>query len=295
MIYAKGMDTSGLIIEDLSRLAVLVSVISLGVLFGFFYQYLELLRSSPASLRESATGIAHGTRHIFDNDEDLLAWVLEEKPIRHPDQDIFGRIASASRVAKLLLNRKPSRIGIIGSYGSGKSSLINLVEHYLKDLSLQRANYPNQLYSGEIILCRVDGWGRKRGTVAKKILSLAIAEVKKYVDCTSVIALPENYRKAIAGASSLGGAAISAFLQSAHDPVSQLRKLDNILIAADLRLIIVLEDLDRNVSSVVFREEMSALLDRLRVLSNVSFLLAIGTERRFAEVLIRICDDLEAI
>lgn len=294
MIHAKGVDTSGLVIEDLSRLAALVSVISIGVLLGFAYQYLEVLRSSPASLQESTTALAYGTRHIFDDDEDLLTWVLEEKPIRHPKQDLFELVPSARRVAKLLFDRTPSSIGIVGPYGSGKSSFANLVEYYLKDPLPEPAGDQNHQFSGDIIFCRIDGWGRESGTVAQKILSQSIAEVKRQVDCTSVIALPENYRKAIAGAGSAGGAVISTLMQSSHDPVSQLRRLDNILAAANLRLIIVLEDLDRNVSDGIVREEMPALLDRLRILNNVSFLLAIGTERQFSDVLIRICDHLEA-
>jgi hypothetical protein len=53
--------------------------------------------------------------------------------------------------------------------------------------------------------------------------------------------------------------------------------------------------LDRNVSDEIIRDEMPALLDRLRVLGQVSFVLAIGTEQQYSDVLVRICDHVEAI
>lgn len=295
VIRGEGADALGLSDKNLSHFADIVVVISLGILFGFCYHRLEVLRSTPERLRESTTDLTCHLRHIFDNDDDLLNWVLGERPIRHPNQDMFGCAIPARRVARLLSKRAPSSIGIVGPYGSGKSSFVNLIEYYLHHPPLECTCDPSQQFRGEIILCRIDGWGRVSGTVAQKILSLAIEEVKKHVDCASVIALPENYHKAIAGVRSVGGAFISVLLQSPQDPVSQLCRLDKILAAANLRLIIVLEDLDRNVSDGIIGDEMSALLDRLRILNNVSFVLAIGTERHLSDILIRICDHVEAI
>lgn len=270
-------------------------VLLLGIFLGFSCHRLEELRSSPLALRESGPEFIPQDRHIFENDEDLLLWIFEERPIQHPNQDIFEHAIPARRIANLLNGWKSSSIGLVGPYGSGKSGFVNLIEYYLKNPIPECTRGQNQKFNGKIILCRIDGWGRASGTVAQKILSLAIGEVKKYVDCTSVIALPDNYRKAIARTSSVGGTFFSVLFQSFQDPVAQLCRLDNILVAANLRLIIVLEDLDRNVGDEIIGEEMPALLDRLRVLNNVSFVLAIGTEQQFLHILIRICDHVEAI
>jgi hypothetical protein len=62
-----------------------------------------------------------------------------------------------------------------------------------------------------------------------------------------------------------------------------------------MRLIIFLEDLDRNVSDDMIRDEMPALLDRLRHLKNISFVLAIGTEHQYSNVLVRICAHVESL
>jgi predicted AAA+ superfamily ATPase len=80
-----------------------------------------------------------------------------------------------------------------------------------------------------------------------------------------------------------------------NDPLETLRRLNNILQAAHMRLIIFLEDLDRNASDEMIHDEMPALLDRLRHLENISFVLAIGTERQYSNVLVRICSHVESL
>jgi hypothetical protein len=282
--------------QILSQLSTDIFAIFLGVFLGFSYNSLELQRASPQPLRESTPDHESSNHNIFDNDTDLISWITEEKPIQHPNQDMFERALPAYRVAKLLCGKKVASIGIVGPYGSGKSSFVNLVEYYLiRHPKTEQNSDQSELFSGEFILCRVEGWGRVSGTVAQIILYSAIEELRLHVDCTSIITLPENYRKAIAGTVSIGGAAISALLQNSQDPLTQLCRLDNILMAANMRLIIVMEDLDRNVDDSIIREEIPALLDRLRILSNVSFLLAIGVDRHLSDILLRICDDIEAI
>ncbi len=274
-----------------------LSAVCIGVILAFVSDAFECARCfrTPEARKNSRT--LHDTRSAFSNDDDLITWILEEKPIRHPEDDIFGHAIPARKIATLLLRETPSSIGIVGPFGSGKSSLINLVEYYLNMREELRRNSGSNLnlYSGNIVCCRIDGWGRTSGSVALKILALAIEKVRCHIDCMSVVSLPENYHKAIAGGKSWGGAVLSALLQTSHDPVVQLLKLDDILAAADFRLIIFLEDLDRNIGDEIIRDEMPALLDRLRVLGQISFVLAIGTEHQYSDILIRICDHVEAI
>jgi hypothetical protein len=229
------------------------------------------------------------------NDEGLVAWILDESPIMHPADDLFGHRLPAMRIASFLLRESPSSIGIVGPYGSGKSSVMNLVEYYLEHDEELTIEPPRPRATSRVISCKVDGWGRVSGTVAQKILALAIEEVRKHADCLSILALPENYRQALAETQSPAGAVIAALLSASHDPIAQLAQLDSLLRASGIRLVILLEDLDRNIGDEIIRDEMPALLDRLRKLNQVSFVLAIGTERQFSDVLIRICDHVEAV
>ncbi len=258
-------------------------LISLGILIGIFYNKCETKCLKLYRTPKPNNNIQSHQHNIFENDLDFIDWIFTERPIQNPSEDIFGHTITARRIASLLTRDKPSRIGIVGPYGSGKSGLINLIENFIN------SNNPS------IICIRMSGWGRASGTVAQKILTLAIDEVKQYVDCMSIITLPDNYRQAIGEIKSTGGAVLSAILHTHQEPIAQLSKLNNILIAANLRLVIFLEDLDRNTEDEIIRNEMPALLDSLRTLGQVSFVLSIGTERRFSDILIRICDYTEAI
>jgi hypothetical protein len=124
---------------------------------------------------------------------------------------------------------------------------------------------------------------------------MAVEKVSQHVDCLSILTLPENYRQAIGEVKAPAGAIIASLLKVSHDPVAQLTKLDNLLSVARLRLVIILEDLDRNVSDKALKEEIPALLDRLHNLHHVTFILAIGIEKNYSKILVRICDYMEAV
>ncbi len=230
--------------------------------------------------------------------EQLISWLEQETPIRSPSEDIFDFSIIARRIARLLKAKKMRTIGVVGSYGSGKTSLLNLTEHYLlhhESDGCSEGSEPNALFSGEIIVCRVDGWGRTKGSIAQQILAIALENTKTSVDCLSIIQLPANYSRAIGAMKWIGGPVLEALLHASYDPLAQITKLDRILAAAQLRLVIFLEDLDRNTSDEIIRDEMPALLDRLRAMRNISFVLAIGTEQQYSQILVRICDHVEAI
>jgi hypothetical protein len=272
------------------------SISCIGVYLGFFLDRLAQISSTHRKILryERPENSAHSNQNLFErNDNELIQWILEEAPICDPADDGFEHKIPAKRIARLLLQDSPSNIGVVGPYGSGKSSLLNLVEYYLNQN--HHFSTSNKSSSTELILCRIDGWGRVSGSVAQKILGLAIEKVRTHLDCAAILSLPENYRKAIAGAKTGSGTILASLLQVSHDPISQLSKLDNILEAAKFRIVIFLEDLDRNISDEIIRDELPALLDRLRLLKQVSFVLSIGSERQFSNILIRICDHLEAI
>ena len=296
IVYEHGIDIY-LIYEAVVVLFPFLVALCIGVIVTFLADAFECMRCSQSSEVSKSVRKSNNMSSVFDNDEQLITWILDEKPICYPEDDMFGHALSARKIAGLLIKEKASSVGIIGSYGSGKSSTINLVEYYLNNIEELRSNTGKQLslISDNVICCRIDGWGRKPGSVAPKILAMAIEKVKCHIDCLSVVSLPENYRKALAGGKSWGGAVLSALFQASHDPVEQISKLNDILTAGNLRLIIFLEDLDRNISDEIIRDEMPALLDRLRGLKKITFVLAIGTEKQYSDILIRICDHVEAI
>ncbi len=259
-------------------------------------------RSKRLSNKQRYSPHSQSFGSIVKDPQQLFLWIEDESPIWHPHQDLFGLARISRRISNILLAKYTRTVGVVGTYGSGKTSLLNIVEYYLNN---RRELKPKEFlesgvgegisFKGQIVLCRVDGWGRSKGSVAQQILSIAVNRLKNDVDCLSVATVPTNYRRALEGVKSAWAAIISSLFHTSCDPIEQLEKLDDILYAADLRLIIFLEDLDRNIDDEIIRDELPSLLDRLRSLRNVSFVLAIGTEHQYSNILIRICDHVEAI
>lgn len=226
----------------------------------------------------------------------FLEWLLNDEPISKPEQDLYDASISARRIANMLLQRSAKSVGLIGSFGTGKSSILNLIEYYIcRRNKLSREKTEQALFKGDVICCRLDGWGRMTGSISKKLLEICINRTKQCLDCLSIATLPEKYQTAIGATPHAIGGMLAALLQHVADPMEQLKKLDNILIASNVRLVIFIEDLDRNSNQNAMDNELFALLDRLSELNQVAFVIALSPEKNWSSVLTRICDYQEAV
>jgi len=131
---------------------------------------------------------------------------------------------------------------------------------------------------------------------AEIILKQTVAKLSKYVDCLSLINIPNGYQDALSNAGPWWMKFISSGLNR-KDALLQLKRLDNVLLCAGLRMLIFLEDLDRNLQKDEKLSEIAALLDRLKELENVSFVLAINRNVNLAEsgIILRIAEHIEVI
>lgn len=232
---------------------------------------------------------------LIENPESLIHWIEYEKPIEKPNDDLFGFSIISERIVGLLRNEKIQTIGIVGPYGCGKSSLINLIKTSLMQPFKPQNHNIEKIFEGNVLTCQVDGWGRSKDSIAHQILAIAVRRLSLEVDCLSIVTLPSGYQKALSGSKNHIAAMVSALLGSEKDPVDILKQLDIILKAINTRLVIILEDLDRNVSKDSIDKEMPSLLDRLKCLEQVSFILAIGTGQVYSDILVRICEHLETL
>ncbi len=254
------------------------------------------LRSKFVSYRDSLGKLTlqQKTMEDLENFNELIGWLNEEKPIEKPAEDRFGMAVVARRVARILREKPLKTIGLIGPYGCGKSSILNMVEHYIKNPP--QGNDKDLFDQDKIIICKIDGWGLRKDSAAEVILRKTVAELSKHVDCLGLRNIPQEYQRALSDAGPWWLKLISVGLKK-KDAVKQLAKLDNVLLCTGMRMIIFIEDVDRNVQKDEKISEVAALLDRLKGLENVSFVLAISSNVNMADagISMRLAEHIEVI
>ena len=247
----------------------------------------------PKRASSSFSSIA-SLQSFIEHPDALIKWLHQEIPIQKPGEDLFDFSVVARRIARLLQEKPLKTIGLVGPYGCGKSSILNLIEYYLHNYSQE--NEDKALFNPkDIIISKTSGWGFKGGAAAENILHAIIQELSKHVDCLGLVSVPSQYRSAFSNTGYAWCRILAILLQPSHNPIGLLQKIDGVLICIRKRLVIFLEDLDRNIEDEVFWNEILSLLDRLKGLENISFVLAIGQEPKTVGVLMRIAEHTETI
>ena len=126
------------------------------------------------------------------------------------------------------------------------------------------------------------------------MLAQALDEIGKHADCFSIRSLPESYRKTFSAAGDWVRNLIDLVLGSS-DPTEQFHFLSDILTSLNSRLVFIIEDLDRNTSSRFDRQEILALLQRLRISDRLSFVLAAGQASARDIDFAKLCDHIEIL
>ena len=113
------------------------------------------------------------------------------------------------------------------------------------------------------------------------------------MDCSAISELPESYRHLLAGG---GGwwASFAKFIGDS-DPQAQLSRLTPILKAMNMRLVLVLEELDRPQGAHFDPQDIEAMLYRIKTVSGVSFMLAGGKNAKYQIAFTKLCDHIEEI
>jgi hypothetical protein len=248
---------------------------------------------SSEAIRHLAGDIEHG----------LLPWLEREQPVDTPDRDdIFDLRHAARRIAEYLHRDRLGTVGLVGHFGAGKSSVIRFVEHYLDgdpsfDAEMRRPG-PMRTFAKRVLLCRVSAWGMVDEAGVASILRQAVERVAREADCLALVNLPEQYVQAAKEAGS-GWLHLPIALRSSDDEIENLRRLDRLLFAIGRRLVIAIEDIDRNIydldgaADASVTRSLQAMLSDLRDLDHIGFLLAISNPGVVA--MSRLCDRIEWI
>ncbi len=216
--------------------------------------------------------------------DDLLSWISQpEEPINSVRDDKFNYHRIAHRCLEKV-NQRPFRsLALLGAFGSGKSSVRNLMLAELHDEN------PN------IIPVIVDGWGLNDKTVLEYLLEGCVSALSEKVDCLSLAGLPEHYRAAMGESGSWFGKFAFGLSGGVIHPIEVLKQLNLVLLATGYSLLVIVEDIDRNRENHGTLPVLASLLDRLRHLSEVTFLLSINSDDACAVDFARLCDEVEVL
>ncbi len=254
------------------------SIVIVGAWYGFLSGPSRSAR--PDDTRVSTTTI----------EELLRDWTALEKWLQRDalaDDDLIGNRRVARRLAVYLRNQGGT-IGLVGPFGSGKSSIINWLEQ-----EIAKSNNSEKL---KILICKLSCWGFEDSTMAVHVLlGNAVQTVAAHADCFSIRHLPESYRKMFSAPGDWVRNAADLIL-GADDPISEFRRLSEILESLNARLVVVVEDVDRTDSSRFDRQEVLALLHRLKNdFGGVSFILAAGNSESADIDFAKLCDHIELL
>jgi ABC-type cobalamin/Fe3+-siderophores transport system ATPase subunit len=131
--------------------------------------------------------------------------------------------------------RELKTVGVIGQYGSGKSSLLKLVEYYLMinrhvvSSTFQSVSRDSDVFYGDLFICWVDGWGRIKGSIAEQILTIAIDRLCREIDCLSVMTSPSDYIEALTKVKGPFGFISLLLMIRKNDPLKTLGRLAHII------------------------------------------------------------------
>ena len=77
--------------------------------------------------------------------------IVGDDPIREPSEDRLGRAPLAESLARQIQRADASEglvVGVLGPWGSGKTSFVNLVRHYLTSARVPVRDFNPWLFSG---------------------------------------------------------------------------------------------------------------------------------------------------
>jgi KAP-like P-loop domain-containing protein len=242
------------------------------------------------------------------NQADLMEWInTPEAPIKKPTKNLFSAPHIARRLTRIILRRSQyDAVALTGALGAGKSSVLNLVEYYIKNpkrllADMTEAERASESQStddrppfpeGNIVICRVSAWGTDGGSASHLILDAALKALQRYVDCTALASVPFNYRQAMQASSSRLLGVIASLLGADADPRNVLSRINQVARTANLRLLVFVEDADRDDPDETRLHAINALLDGLHELRSISFIFALG-RGHLNEPLVRLCEHIE--
>jgi hypothetical protein len=208
-------------------------------------------------------------------------WLQSDAPA---DYDFLGNYAIALRL-KNLLEHGTRSVGVVGPFGAGKTSIVK----WLGEMVSADTDHTKT----RLVISEHSCWSFETSASSiHAMLADAIEKVEHLIDTFYVSSLPESYRQTF----SSGGQwldNLSKLLFGRQDPIDQFSRLSALLGSVNVRLVFVVEDLDRNDSRTFDIQEVQAFLQQLKDFPNLAFVLTGGVSSSRRIDFAKLCDHIE--
>ena len=146
-----------------------------------------------------------------------------EYPIERHEQDLFQHRFVSTRIARMLL-RDTRSVALLGTFGSGKSTVLNLLRAQLSEA--QRT----------VVIADFDLWAVPRpADVPRLALDRIVSALDDYVDTIGLRDLPLSYQRLVAAVPSRWLSRVLGSFRESTDSLAELQRLPPVLEALTAR------------------------------------------------------------
>ncbi|MFQ2266701.1 P-loop NTPase fold protein [Aeromonas hydrophila] len=221
-----------------------------------------------------------------DKDKDI-PWYQNENPINNLTQDRLNRKPLVQRLYDIVTSEEYQDmrgIALIGPFGTGKSSVIGMM---ISKLFENRLNY---------LVCKIDTWGayNSEDQIQKYFIEKIINSLNTITSTTSLNGLPSKYIHSLKGVQSFWLDTIPLF-DNYSSPNNQLNRINDILYRLDCTILIVIEDIDRNVNGEEILNKIAPLFDFLNSCEHFRLIMSFGEKLNNPSIINRIFRHLEFV
>lgn len=265
-------------IPEFSTSWVLIVIILVSAIFAYLNSFFSADTAEEITISEnpakSGLNILNADRPAYES------WLQKEEPIDSYETDFFGASLYSSRIQNHIVGKRKGFIGIVGSKGIGKSSVIALLNKKLKQIP-------------DTITLTVSLWGCNSTNIGKFILEKMVTAIEQEIFCLEFKNLPENFSKFVNPAVGNSISLIQELFSFKKDTLQEITELDKMLQLFSVKLIVCIEDVDRLNPESTIPRELAFLLDSLQGSKNIVFIVSLVHSTQNAQIMARVLDYLE--
>ncbi len=185
-------------------------------------------------------------------------------------EDIAKKILKHIQINSESDNHGPN-VALIGPFGSGKTSLCNLIEDIYK-------NHNDNTKKKNIIFCRFEAWQYLTADAAVRgLLDQIVSQIQEHVDSFQLNSIPEKYLDALGACPNWIIRVFSIVLKRKIGSEEIVQVLQNILLRINQKVVVFVDDLDRLENhSPQAQDAVAAALNQLQNLTSVQYVLCVG-------------------